>query len=242
MKKGNLVFWLSILLVLSLGFMAFSSTYLLRPGDVINVQVYGHTDLAGQYTIGPDGHVQIFPVGDIYAQSLSVQSLTEIVTEKLEKFISNPEVTISIQQYAPFFVYVLGSVKNPGAIQIPQSTIKLSSLLALAGGVLSNSNLYDIRIVGKDLTSKIIDFSGFYNGTSSVDPILSAGDTVVVPSQEQTGIFVMGEVKKPGLVEYTPNMSILDVMQKAGGFLQDADIKNVLVFPKKIPQQYIYMI
>ena len=232
MKKKSLVFLLSAFLMFSFGVTAFSSTYLLRPGDVISVQVYGNTDLTGQYTIGPDGHVQIFPVGDIYAQSLSVQSLTEIVTKKLERFISNPQVTISIQKYAPFVVYVLGSVKTPGAIQIPQSTIKLSSLLALAGGVLPNSDLYNIRIVGKNSTSKIVNFSGFYNGTSSIDPLLSAGDTVVVPSEEQTGVFIMGEVKTPGLIKYTPKMSILDVIQKAGGFLQDADIKDVLEFLK----------
>ena len=64
------------------------------------------------------------------------------------------------------------------------------------------------------------------------DPIVSAGDTVVVPSEEQSGVFVMGEVKAPGIVKYTPNMSILDVVQKAGGFTQNADVKNILVFLK----------
>ena len=232
MKKGNFVFLLFVLLVLAVGSIAFSSTHLLRPGDVISVQVYGHQEITNQYTVGPDGHVQIFPVGDIYAQSLSVQSLSAVVTKKLEAFISNPQVTISIQKYAPFVVYVLGNVKNPGAIQISKPSLRLSMVLSLAGGVLLNSDLYNIRIVEKDGKSKVVDFSGFYSGSNVLDPVVSDGDTIIVPSEEQSGVFVMGEVKVPGIVKYTPNMSILDVVKEAGGFTQSADIKDVLVFMK----------
>ncbi len=232
MKKENLVFLLFFLLVNVFGSIAFSSVYLLRPGDLISIQVYGHQEMAGQYTIGPDGHVQIFPVGDIYAQSLSAQSLTAVVTKKLKEFISSPQVTISIQKYAPFLVYVLGSVKNPGAIRVSRPTVKLSALLSIAGGILPNSDLYNIRIIGKSGKSKIVNFSEFYSGADISDPTISSGDTVIIPSEEQTGVFVMGEVKAPGVVKYTPTMSILDVIQKAGGFTQDADIKNVLVFLK----------
>ncbi len=232
MKKGNFFFLLLVLSILTIGSMAFSSTYLLRPGDVISVQVYGHQEFTNQYTIGPDGHVQIFPVGDIYAKSLSVQSLSAVVAKKLEAFVSNPEVTISIQKYAPFVVYVLGAVENPGAIQISKPSLRLSMILSLVGGVLPDSDLYNIRIVEKDGKTEIVNFSGFYDGKNVVDPVVSDGDTVVVPSQEQTGVFVMGEVNKPGIVKYTPNMSILDVIKGAGGFTQAADVKNILVFTK----------
>jgi len=210
----------------------FASQYALRPGDVIDVNVYGHPELSGQYTIGPDGYAQIVPIGDVDIGGLTVQQITELVTSKMQSFVSQPQVTISIQSYAPFLVYVLGSVKSPGAIQITGPQAKLSDVFALAGGALDDANLRQVNVITSSGSSLTVDFYDFMMGKSVTDPSVNAGDTVIVPSLKQDGIFVMGGVKNPGFVQYTPNTSILNIFKNTGGFDQNADLKNTIVFYK----------
>ncbi|MGC9214931.1 SLBB domain-containing protein, partial [Athalassotoga sp.] len=129
-------------------------------------------------------------------------------------------------------VYVLGSVKSPGAIKITGPTAKLSDIFALAGGALDDANLRDVNIVTPSGTSITVNFYDFMTGKSIVDPTVDVGDTIIVPSLKQDGIFVMGGVTNPGFVQYTPNISILDIFKNTGGFDQNADLRNVIVFYK----------
>ncbi len=228
MKKVTVI---SIVLIL-FSLMVFAGSYQLRPGDVIGVSVYGHPELSGQYTIGPDGHAQIIPIGDIGIGGLTIQEVTSIVTSKMQAFVSQPQVTVSIQSYAPFLVYVLGSVKNPGAIQMTGPQAKLSEVFALSGGTFSDANLRNVEIITPSGTSMTVNFYDFMTGKSIVDPTVDVGDTIIVPSLKQDGIFVMGGVQTPGFVQYTPNTSILDIFKNTGGFNQNADLRNVIVFYK----------
>lgn len=228
MKRVTIV---SIVIIM-FSLIVFASSYQLRPGDVINVNVYGYPELSGQYTIGPDGHAQIIPIGDINVGGLTIQEVTSIVSSKMQAFVSQPQVTVSIQSYAPFLVYVLGSVKNPGAIQITGPQAKLSEVFALSGGALSNVNLRNVEIITPSGTSMMVNFYNFMMGISVIDPTVDAGDTIIVPSLKQDGIFVMGGVKNPGFVQYTPDTSILDIFKNTGGFNQNADLANSIVFYK----------
>ncbi len=227
MKKITII---SVFILFSL--MVFASAYQLRPGDIISVNVYGHPELSGQYTIGPDGYAQIVPIGNVDVGGLTIQEVTNIVVSKMQSFVSQPQVTVSIQSYAPFLVYVLGSVKSPGAVQITGPQAKLSAVFALAGGALDDANLRDINIVTPSGTSITVNFYDFMTGKSVIDPTVNVGDTIIVPSLKRDGIFVMGGVQNPGFVQYTPNTSILDIFKNTGGFTQNADLSNAIVFYK----------
>ncbi|MEM3845794.1 MAG: SLBB domain-containing protein, partial [Candidatus Parvarchaeota archaeon] len=228
MKKFTIV----LIVLILFGLITFASVYQLRPGDVISVSVYGHPELSGQYTIGPDGYAQIIPIGNIDIGGLTIQAVTNIVASKMQAFVSQPQVTVSIQSYAPFLVYVLGSVKNPGVVRITGPQAKLSEVFALSGGAVSDANLRNVEIITPSGTSMIVNFYGFMMGKSIVDPTVDAGDTVIVPSLKQDGIFVMGGVQNPGFVQYTPDISILDIFKNTGGFNQNADLANAIVFYK----------
>jgi polysaccharide export outer membrane protein len=226
----KLKFTIVFIVLILLSLMVFAGAYQLRPGDVISVNVYGHPELSGQYTVGPDGYAQIIPIGDLNVGGLTIQQLTNIVSSKMSAFVSQPQVTISIQSYAPFLVYVLGSVKNPGAIQIKGPQARLSDIFALTGGFLDDANLRNINIITATGASTTVNFYDFMTGKSFVEPMVDAGDTIIVPSLKQDGIFVMGGVTNPGFVQYTPNTSILDIFKNIGGFDQNADLRNAIVF------------
>jgi len=226
----KLKFTIVFIVLILLSLMVFAGAYQLRPGDVISVNVYGHPELSGQYTVGPDGYAQIIPIGDLDVGGLTIQQLTNIVSSKMSAFVSQPQVTISVQSYAPFLVYVLGSVKNPGAIQIKGPQARLSDIFALTGGFLDDANLRNINIITATGASTTVNFYDFMTGKSFVEPMVDAGDTIIVPSLKQDGIFVMGGVTNPGFVQYTPNTSILDIFKNIGGFDQNADLRNAIVF------------
>ena len=88
--------------------------YLLGPGDVLQVTVFGDTDLAGTYRISDSGTISMSLAGQLQAQGLSVNDFQQKLSERLSaRAIKSPDVAVQVTQYRPFFI--LGEVKNPGA-------------------------------------------------------------------------------------------------------------------------------
>lgn len=107
-------------------------TYVLGVGDRVAVNVYGETDLSREYSINPDGTIQVPLIGTVKAQGLTIQQLTAQVRAGLANgFLRNPSVTGMVLTYRPF--YILGEVVKPG--QYPYQTgMTLDAAVALAGG------------------------------------------------------------------------------------------------------------
>jgi polysaccharide export outer membrane protein len=106
--------------------------YLLGPGDVLQITVFGDTDLTGSYKISDSGAIAMSLVGQIQAQGLSLPDFQQKLVERLKaRAIKAPDVAVQVTEYRPFFI--LGEVKNPGSYAyVPNMTVLTA--VAIAGG------------------------------------------------------------------------------------------------------------
>lgn len=160
------------------------SPYTVNPGDVLTISVWKEPDLIRQTIIRPDGAFSFPLVGDIQAKGRSVEEIQEIVKQRLERYIPDPVVTITVDQILGHSVYVLGQVNRPGQF-IAAGDVDVMQALALAGGTSVFANLDKIKIlrrVDERLIAIPFDYSDIEKGKRLQQNILlMPGDVVVVP-------------------------------------------------------------
>ncbi len=129
-----LFFLISLIQMTGSGFS--QSGYILRANDELKITVFQEPDLETETRISKSGHI-VFPlIGSIKLSGKSVDAAVKELTEKLNKdFIINPQVTITVLEYAKERVTVLGQVQQPGAIEIPdEGRLDVLGAIAMAGG------------------------------------------------------------------------------------------------------------
>ena len=106
--------------------------YRLGAGDVINISVYGEEDLSRQKYRLPDSGVITFPFGEVGALGLTLVELEGKIADGLRGgYLINPRVSVSMDEYRPFFIS--GQVANPGAYPY-QPGMSVRKAVSLAGG------------------------------------------------------------------------------------------------------------
>lgn len=118
--------------------------YRLGAGDKLAVKVFGQDDLSGEFEISADGQLAMPLIGQVDAAGLTLTELRqELVTLLNKNYLVDPQVTIEVANYRPFFI--LGQVKNPGSFPY-QSGLNMRQAVALAGGY-TNRALHEPMIV-----------------------------------------------------------------------------------------------
>ena len=160
------------------------SAYTVNPGDILTISVWKEVDLIRQVIIRPDGAFSFPLVGDIDAKGRSVEEIQEMLKQRLERYIPDPVVTVTVDQILGHTVYVLGQVNRPGQF-VAAANIDVMQALALAGGTSVFANLDKIKIlrrVNDNLIAIPFDYSDIEKGKRLHQNILLVpGDVVVVP-------------------------------------------------------------
>jgi protein involved in polysaccharide export with SLBB domain len=109
---------------------------MLRDNDLIRITVFQEDDLTTETRISKTGYITFPLVGSIYLAGKSVDEATEEIRFLLNKdYIINPQVTLTVLEYAKQWVTVLGEVQKPGNVEIPpEGGLDLLGAIALAGG------------------------------------------------------------------------------------------------------------
>jgi polysaccharide export outer membrane protein len=124
-------------------------------------------------------------------------------------------VNVSLAQVNSRQVSVLGAVNKPGRYPLDSQNVRLSDLLATAGGVAPvGSDL--VTIVSASGTKSDVDLeSMFRNGDLSRNVELSPGDTIYVHKAPM--VYVYGEVQKGGAYRLEPGMTVMQAIALGGG-------------------------
>lgn len=160
-------------------------TYTVKPGDTLTVSVWKEPDLQGPVLVRPDGQFSFPLAGQLDARNKTVQELQQELTAKLKKFISDPVVTVSIQEIKGNKVYVIGQVQKPGDF-IVNPRVDVMQALSMAGGTTPFAALGDIMILRRNETGQQqalpFKYTDVIRGRNLAQNImLQAGDVVVVP-------------------------------------------------------------
>lgn len=161
-----------------------TGSYKIGPGDVLSISVWKEEALQKEVLVKPDGYITFPLVGDIKAGGVSTKELTKLIVDKLEQYIPNPNLTVSVLQSVSNRVYVIGQVNRPGHYVTSQYMDVLQAL-TMAGGLTPYADSDDIKILRRSESGKEIfefDYDEVVSGEGmEMNIILKPGDTVVVP-------------------------------------------------------------
>jgi protein involved in polysaccharide export with SLBB domain len=95
-------------------------SYRLVPYDLINIKFTYHPeeDTKLPLMIRPDGNITLEGSGLIKAAGLTPEQLANVIAEKSVNRMKEPQVIVTVAQYAPRKVYVGGEVKSPGVVLV----------------------------------------------------------------------------------------------------------------------------
>jgi polysaccharide biosynthesis/export protein len=172
----------------------------LTPGFLLNVQVYGDPELSTQTRVDKDGNISMPFIGSVHVADCTLAEAQTRIQDKLRtgEILTNPQVTINVEQYAASSITVLGEVQSPGRIQLlaPHS---LLDVIGMAGGETNLAgSLVQLKHTNPDGTTTTQNYA--YIRSSNGDTIRNVdvhpGDTVIVA---RAGIvYVLGAVNRPG--------------------------------------------
>ncbi len=156
--------------------------YRLGPGDKLRVEVYREPQLSQSLQVRPDGKITLPLVGDVAATGRTSIELRDALTTSLKEYVTNPDVTVIVQEATAAQVFIIGEVPSPG-VQVMRGPLTALQALAQAGGLKEFADERDIRILRKGnlgLVTIPFDYKEAIRGR--LEPVyLQPGDTVVVP-------------------------------------------------------------
>ncbi|MGC4074265.1 MAG: polysaccharide biosynthesis/export family protein [Nibricoccus sp.] len=163
--------------------------YTLQPLDLLRIVVFQEPDLERQVRISQEYAVNLPLIGSVDLSGKSVRQAEEIIRARYDAdYLKNPQITITVLEYTPRTVQVLGAVNQPGAIAFtPEQQMTIMEAIAKAGG---QSRLADIRKVrltrqGTGGKSEIftINLDDLMKGSSTEKWPLIKGDVLFVPER-----------------------------------------------------------
>ena len=158
--------------------------YQLGPEDVIEVSVWKEPDLTKQIVVRPDGKISYPLIGDIQVAGKTVKQVQEEISKRLEKFVTDAQVTVILLKTQNYKIYVVGKVNKPGEFVVGRPA-NVMQALAMAGGLTpfaSPGKIIVIRRSGGNEQTFPFDYKSVAKGEFLEQNItLLPGDVVVVP-------------------------------------------------------------
>jgi len=201
MNKNVLIIIVTLLMILCIGGAAQAqsapvpamqatnqaeSEYVLAPGDILSIEVWGFDEFKPKDTatagiaVRPDGKISFPLLGEISASGKTVQALTDTITRGVSEYIHNPKVTVNILKFHTTRVYVLGEVVRPGMFEIERQH-NLLDAIGIAGGHTKNAAKKNVFIIrrGQSMAPIKANYDTLLKkGDLSQNYVLSDGDVV----------------------------------------------------------------
>jgi polysaccharide biosynthesis/export protein len=161
---------------------ASTSDYQVRPGDVLQINVFQLQDFNREAPVDAAGTIALPLIGAVPVAGKTVRQIEEEISQRLKaKYLQNPQVLVSVKDAVGLRVAVQGAVKSPGVIPLHGDTT-LTNVIAQSGGfteISDQSQVLIIRNTDQGRVAAKVDAGAILSG-SAPDPQVYGGDTVVV--------------------------------------------------------------
>lgn len=208
-----------------------SGDYVLGPGDVIRVTVYQNPDLTTEARVSEGGLISFPLLGSVAVGGLSAGAVERLIERQLRDggFVLQPQVSVLTMQMRGNQVSVIGLVGRPGRYPLETNNLRLSDVLATAGGI-APAGADTVVLVGvrdgKTMRREIDIPALFLKGGESDLPI-TGGDILYV--QRAPTFYIYGEVQRPGAFRLERNMSVMQALATGGGINQRGTLRGLQV-------------
>ena len=198
--------------------------YILGPGDLIYVDIYGQSEKYYEATVNPEGSILLDNIGLIAVSGKTIEAAEGIIKNRVAAFYtglsgSNPStfLQVTLGNVKTIKVHILNEVRLPGTFTLSAFSTVFNALYA-AGGPSDKGTLRAIQLIRNNKKIAEIDvYDLLINGTANLDVQLQDQDVILV-NPYLARVKVMGEVKRPLVFEVTPEDNLEDILRFAGGF------------------------
>lgn len=160
------------------------NAYRIQPGDILEISVWKEEGLLKPVLVRPDGGMSFPLAGDLQAAGKTVEEVRITVAERLEKYIPDPVVTVTIQALNGNKIFVIGKVARPGEF-VANRYVDVMQALSIAGGMTPYAAANKIKVLRREngkLRSIAFRYGDVEKGQDlEQNIILQSGDVVVVP-------------------------------------------------------------
>ena len=166
------------------GLRDLTQDYPLGAEDVLEISVWKEEGLKKEVLVRPDGGISFPLAGDMQAAGKTPRQLQQEITQRLEKFMSDPVVSVAVLKVASNKIYVIGRVNKPGDY-LAGRYVDVLQVLSMAGGLTPFAAENDIKVLRKE-NGKDIVFPFRYSEVKAGNNleqniVLKGGDVVIVP-------------------------------------------------------------
>jgi protein involved in polysaccharide export with SLBB domain len=204
-----------------------SNSYLLGPGDELNVYLYGSQKGSKTGTISRDGTFNIPIIGAVSLGGLTYAEAKKVLKEIVKEELIGTEISINLKGLRSITVYVLGEAYKPGSYTL-SALSTVTNTLFLSGGVNKLGSLRNIEIKRRGKLVKKYDlYDLLIKGNTSTDVGLEDGDTIFIPFIENK-VTLGGAFKRPYVYELLNGETLEDVISLAGGFKYEVGFNPVI--------------
>jgi polysaccharide export outer membrane protein len=166
--------------------------YLLRPGDVFDLQFEFSPEYNQTATVQPDGFVMLRGVGDLHVAGKTVPELTESLKQSYGAFLAQPVISVVLKDFEKPYFIANGQVEKPGKYELRGDTTVVEAL-AIAGGLngkAKHSQVLLFRRVSQEwVEAREVDVKKMLNGKNlNEDVHLKPGDMIYVPKSRWSSV------------------------------------------------------
>lgn len=225
--------------------------YLIGPGDVLDVRVFGRPQLTREAVrVDTRGMISMPLIEEaIQASCRTEASLAEHISAQYLKYVRRPQVDVFIREFNSQPVAVVGAVTKPGRFQL-QRQVRLLELLTFSGGPTEragrtiqvahaeNSQRCEATSGGDETGLNTYELSDVLAGRAEANPVVRPGDVVSVLEADQ--VFVVGNVARPSSIPMKEPLTVSRAIAMAGGVLPYSKIDRITIVrqpPGNAPKQ-----
>lgn len=252
----HLIIGISIIF-LSINSKCFADVYQVQVGDIIRVSLPGEESLDKNFTVDRQGKIYLPEIGAVTVSGLTETDLDQHIKDKLLPVFQDL-INLHVYVYKrQILINVLGYVEQPGEVVLTADA-SVQSVLREAGGLRAGAQLDKIHL---RRLGKIIEFDYkkyLDSGDPTLLPQLKSLDTIFVPASPKIGnvevefdpaniadagdasdnrhaIKVFGEVNSPGSFSYVENITLIDLLMRAGGVTRYAGVEQIRILSNGEP-------
>lgn len=208
-----------------------SSSYILGPGDLLLVNVWGALSNQIMSQITAEGYVVIPEIADVKVAGFSLANGSELIRNTLDKYFKDTYFTIRLMRLRKIRVYITGEVENPGTYFV-RGVDRLGDLIELAGGLSGGAD--DTRIQITHLSGEIeeFDYNQFYRfGNQDVNPLLLGGDVVHIPTVDISRDYVIieGNLESQGIYRLKQNETLYEFLNRMKVLNRENNLQDVVL-------------
>ena len=164
---------------------AHDSTFVIGNDDVLAINVWKEPEVSRSVPVRSDGKISLPLVGEVQAAGQTPLKLEQDIAARLKNYVSEPEVTVIVQQINSQKFNILGQVTRPGAYPIANAATVLDAI-AVAGGFrdfAKQKSIYILRQNADGTQARLsFNYKEVVKGKNPAQNIkLQPRDTIVVP-------------------------------------------------------------